>query len=119
MAIAAFIAFLSKTRLPIGLLSSRMSNIMSVLNALVLSRLLERVVSMAIPRLFDATIRIVGEKRLGRKAVRASNGGSPEVAMPPDSAVAAGTRSAPLYNPLQEPVIARDPKGATEVYLSM
>jgi hypothetical protein len=52
-----------------------MSNIRSVLKALALSRLLERVVSMAIPRLFDATIRIVGEKRLGRKPVRASNGG--------------------------------------------
>ena len=39
--------------------------------------------------------------------------------MPPDSAVAASTRSAPLYSALQERVMARDQKGASEVYYSL
>ncbi len=39
--------------------------------------------------------------------------------MPPDSAVAASTRSDPLYSALQERVMARDQKGASEVYYSL
>jgi hypothetical protein len=39
--------------------------------------------------------------------------------MPPDSAVAASTRSDPLYSALEERVMARDQKGASEVYYSL
>ena len=39
--------------------------------------------------------------------------------MPPDSAVAASTRSDPLYSALQERVMARDQKGASEVYYNL
>src|SRR5277367_3298372 len=44
---------------------------------------------------------------------------SSEVCMPPDSAVAASTRSDPLYSALEERVMARDQKGASEVYYSL
>ena len=39
--------------------------------------------------------------------------------MPPDSVVAASTRSDPLYSALEERVMARDQKGASEVYYSL
>ena len=39
--------------------------------------------------------------------------------MPPDFAVAASTRPDPLYSALQERVMARDQKGASEVYYSL
>ena len=39
--------------------------------------------------------------------------------MPPDSAVAASTRPDPLYAALEERVMARDQKGASEVYYGL
>ena len=39
--------------------------------------------------------------------------------MPPDSVVAASTRSDPLYSALEERVMARDQKGASEVYYGL
>ena len=39
--------------------------------------------------------------------------------MPPDSAAVASTRSDPLYAALEERVLARDQKGASEVYYKL
>ena len=39
--------------------------------------------------------------------------------MPPDSASVASTRSDPLYAALEERVLARDQKGASEVYYGL
>ena len=39
--------------------------------------------------------------------------------MPPDSVTAASTRPDPLYTALEERILARDQKGASEVYYGL
>src|SRR5262245_36108470 len=45
--------------------------------------------------------------------------GALEEPMPPDSASAASTRSDPLYSALEERIMARDQKGASEAYYKL